>query len=223
VYAQAVLQGRFNMYLVSPEIIVIDKDGKVQSHRISAYGKVIGTSLIMKSISRTAAESVEEVRVLEGKVDPDTRNLLRLHQSPETMWNLAQSRFGYQDMSFPELLGLLSVVAKAGYDVLPLHSVLLGTFLQVLSFPSLCFFAMGWGWSNRNRYLTRPVFLTLLMVVAVPALMIILLKMYQYLGSCLNSSLLILGGFETALMVLVIVQVVQLTVSLIYVAGQSVD
>lgn len=223
VYAQAVLQGRFNQYLLSPEVIVVSTDGKVQSHRVSAFGKIVGTNLIMKSIGQASPDKVDEVRILAGRVDQDIRNVVRLHQSPEVIRNLSQSRFGYQDMSFPELVALLDVVPKAGYDVLPLQAVMLGYFLQVLSLPSLCFFAIGWGWSNRNRYLTRPVLLTGLMILAVPILLFILMKLYQYLGECLNSSLLILTGFETALMVLIVIQAVQLVVSLVYMAGQTTD
>jgi hypothetical protein len=223
VYAHAVMNGRFNLFLQSPEIIVLDKDGKVLSHRISAFGKVVGNNLIMKSLSRSQPGRVEEVRVLEGQVDTDARNAVRLYQRPEVLWNLAQSRFGYQNMSFPELVALLPLVDKAGFDALPLHSVLLGYLLQALSLPSLCFFAMGWGWANRNRYLTRPIPLVALMLVVVPFLMVGLLKIYQFLGSCLNSSLLILTGFQAAMVILIVVQAVQLAVSLIYVAGQSVD
>jgi tetratricopeptide (TPR) repeat protein len=222
-YAAAVLEGRFNQYLVAPEIIVVGKAGKVVSHRVSAYGKIVGSNLMLKSIGRLEPERIEEVRVLEGEVPQDTRNVVRLHQSPEVIRSLSLSRFGYQDMSVPELFSLISVVPSAGYDVVPLQTVLLGYLLQVLSLPSLCFFAIAWGWANRSRYLTWPVLLTGLMVVALPVLVFILMKLYQYIGNCLNASILMMGGFENSLVVLVVIQTVQLVASLVYLAGQTTD
>lgn len=224
VFAESLLEGKLGFFMIRPEILVMDDDtGRIIEQRRADFGKLIGNNLLMKAIDREHKSEIHEVSVLKGSIAEPVRNSVRIEPEINTLWDISQGKSGYEGMPLPQQISLLTVLKQLGFDPMPLQSVLLMYIVKIMGIAALSFFVMGWAWARRNRYLTQPVFLIVLMVPILPTFMFITTTIYWILNSALVSCLLVLTGFAFSIVIVLSLQAILLAFSLIYVAGQNTD
>ncbi len=220
-YAKAVVPGAYSWYLIQPEVITFDKAGKIVAHRVSERGKIIGSKLLMRSIDKQDPLNVSEVRILKGEFAPEIQNHVAIKYEGNTLYSLAESQGSWSIMTAAELISILDIVREADLDLRPVQRSLLMYLVKILSMVSLGIFGIAWAWSNRSRYLSRPLLPSLALLVLVPIMTIFMNAAYFGIMSIINMALLTGLGMVAAIVGIIIVQTLQTFVAFVYLAGRS--
>lgn len=223
VFAEQLVEGQFGYFLVKPEIVLLDDQGRIREQRKALVGKLIGHTLLLRSIDRAVGADSQEAKVLVGQFPETIKNFVTVEANVDDLWEISQGKFGYTAMPLLQQIGLLGVLQKWGYDPVNLQSTLMLAVVKVLSLGGLCFFAMGWAWKLRSQYLTMPKLQFIVMLAALPAFMYVLTSLYWIANGAIVACLLVLFGFPVSVVIVLVLQAVLLTAALVYVTGQAAE
>jgi len=198
--------------------------GAAALHYTASYGKLVDGAINLHGVQRGAAGGASLPRLLKGKPAPgDAPNMLALRAGREQLTSLGIGRTTAATVPFLELWQMRRQITGFGHSQTTVSAEILRRLLLPFSFLVLSLVAVAFGWSNRQRRVTWPVWVAYLFVPLFPLVALFFTSLYLHAqGVVLNFCLLQLG-FTVTLVVFLVLQGVLLFSVLVLLAGQPSD
>ncbi len=225
------------------EAVRFDDRGIIKYHLRAPYGKLISGHISLKCRDRHDREerdylpeyAVGNAGEMGGflLLSVDVRFLPYLNPeagdtasrdtaSRDTASRDTASR-GTARMGISELFNAGQLYDQAGYDRRGAEIEILMRLLNPFLFLVLSLLAISLGWAYRARYLSRPPIVTYLLVPGLPFLLSYIVALFRQAHRVILGYLLISTGFEAALTVLIVSELVLMVIGLLMLAGQRTD
>lgn len=206
-YADKVLQGQFTEYLTGMELVHAGAGGQVRFRVKAPWAKIArggdGWMIQTQSILRVKEAGTDGIRsraeIIQGTRPSGEDNIYPIPLQGSVLLALARTGSDYRSSSMAELFWFLEVLPKLSYDVRPVQMELLDRFMKGASVLVFWFFAIAIGWANRSRYMTKPLGIAFLTIVALPFAAGFVARAFMLLAHNSLAGVLVMGGFEWAL------------------------
>ncbi len=217
-YFDRLVRVQSGTWVHQPEIIEYTSGGNVRFHLTAPYGKIRGSSLILRGIHRSQREGgiTPEYRTGSPPQGP-AAHIFSLKPSVNQLQMLGQRGNSLERLTLPELIKLEPVFEEFGY---PPEEVEV-TILERLGEPFLVFIfsflAASLGIRLRARRRRFPV-LPLIAVPLVPPVVYVLLEAYRYTFLLSSSLFVTLTGMTATLLLFLGSQIVLLSIGMLSLA-----
>jgi len=200
------------------EVIRFTLDGQLQYHLTSDFGKLMGNSLVLTVLDPDGPNPVIRPVQHFGLSNPQTDNLLELTPTADELWLLAVASGNPAGASIIELVRTGRLLRTYGIATEPVDAELLARLSLPFTFLILSVLTLGFAWRYRSRYLARPPLGTYIIVPFVPLVLVPAYLLVRYAHRILFSALLLWAGLSLSLVLVIVVEGVILTASLLYLA-----
>jgi tetratricopeptide (TPR) repeat protein len=209
-------------YAFDIEFLGISPKGDLIYHFTVPTGKILesdGTLIMLKSIHRSIPDLAYEPVYLEGSPRGNPSNLKSLSPSITEIPGYSMTESSLKLQYFHELLALRTGYGERGFHPAAVESELIVRSMRPFSLLIFGTLSIAIGWALRARFGRRWYHVPLLPVI--PIVVFILSDLYLYASRLLQLYLLLQSGFLLSLIVMLFVQALLFTGSLILLAGQS--
>ena len=236
-YAGTMLQGKVSYYALDVELLQLSTDGNVLLHIQAPVAKLVPVPdddhqgdttgkpdqylLLTKSVNKDINKLASEARIIEGTRNAYEANVYKIPVQGPALWTLSRTGTEFSTAGVEDLLWFLSVFPKVGRDVLPVEIEMLDRLFVVLSLVPAALLALALGWSNRSRYLNKPLIPGFFSVFFIPAGTYLTWHASAWLTHIILSSILVLAGFTVALVASLGLAAIFMLGTFFYTAGQS--
>ena len=203
------------------EFLRFDAAGRVVEHVRAEAGKLIDTTLYFRLIE----EDPELMRIrttarwIVGD-PPEDEPLIALDYGVEDLALFSAGADGAPTRSLAGRIRMLSQGPEAGYNDRSVATELALLFLRPFALIVLSIIAIGAGWSQRSRYLRRPLWLLIPAVVLAPFVVKVFYEFYMEAHRSIVLLLLQSLEFSTTLLVVGVVELAILFGAIFYLARE---
>lgn len=210
-------------YARGVEAIRVDSGGQLEFHLRAPYGKLLQGHLSLQALDRDYPGLGYEAEYLHGTPPGDAGNLLALDLESGELLGLSYASASAEAVPAAVLLNLASQASEFGFAEGPIYLELFTRLIHPFSFVSLSFFAAGFGWRMRSRYLVPPILPAILAVPLFPFILSYAFTSYLHLNKLVLAVLIGFGGTTVGLVATILIQAGVLVGALLYMALQPAD
>lgn len=213
------------LYAHQVEVIRFSLDGSLESHRSSAYGKLVanadGRYLVLTVLDREDPSAIIYPVDHHGVVAPETGGLVLLSPAADELWLLGVASADPTGAAVTDLFRTTRLLRTYGLVPEPAQAELLRRLSLPFTFLILNFFVLGFAWRYRSRHLSWPPLPTLVLVPLAPLFLVPVYLFLRFAHRVLFSALLLWTGLALSVVILVVVEAALLVISLMYLALSS--
>ncbi len=212
-----------DVYLENVEVASVDKRNGIVYHLRAPYGKLLGQTILTKCIDRNNRNRVIEARYLFGKRKGGLANIIKIKPTLVELEELKADYRSLDSMGLASLWRIRGNFEKYGRIEKYVDIAILGKLINPFSFLILSLFGISIGWFFRARYISNPPLFTYVFIPFLPVIVFMFVTMYEFGNKIMFSFLTLVLGFVSALVIMVVLQMILLFFAIIFVAGQRAE
>ncbi|MEW5816078.1 MAG: hypothetical protein AB1798_11880 [Spirochaetota bacterium] len=223
IYIKKMITVKEGTYFQGIEAINFNSEGEINYHLTAPYGKMIDDYVNLLCIDKNNPKKILKPVFIEGQEPEEVKNMLKIYPKREEIGSFSLETTNFANFGLPQLWSLEKIFDKYGYLEGSVEIEIIMKILKIFSFLILSLLSVSTGWALRLKSNQRKSFLYFMFIPIIPFIINLVIIFYFYMHRILFVFMLLAAGYRLSLLVLVILEGILITLSLIFLAGQSTE